>query len=356
MTSHDEGVLKASEETVASAEEAPKPYVRGQQGNETAKSTTTVTPTKYVDPAPAPATGRKREFGKYLGTDKVVGGKSECWEARDLRTGEECFIKVMPSPTLPSEEFRGVDPTAYATEVDSCNSWFETQERIWGRLKEAKRGSGSLVIPTDFFVHDRRYVKVYPKVDSKASLSHDLASSWDGSTRERFVRSLLFALHELHARGVVHADIKKENILVVERPAGLVARLIDFDDAYESGSPPSILRGTPELLSPEALVKSYPDDFEGFENQPLTCASDMFSLALVLHEVFSVKGRFPVWNGEGSGDPAHRAMLGQVPEYESLGFGSEELRGRLRQCLRPRVAERPSIEYVMTALGLAYQQ
>ena len=353
MTSHDDDTTRASEEALTTAD-APKPYVRGQQGGEPAKPKTDGTRPTYIDPKPVPPTGRKPEFGKYLGTSKVVGGKSECWEARDLRTGGECFIKVMPSPTLPSEEFRSVDPTAYAVEVDSCHSWFGMQERIWGRLKEAKRGSGSLVIPSDFFVHDRRYVKVYPKVDSKSSLSHDLASSWDGITRERFVRSLLFALYELHARGVVHADIKKENILVVERPAGLVARLIDFDDAYESGSPPSILRGTPELLSPEALVNSYPDDFAGFESQPLTCASDMFSLALVLHEVFSVEGRFPVWNGEGSDDPAHRAMLGQLPEYEPLGFGSVEFRARLRQCLRPRVTERPSIEYVMTALGLDY--
>jgi serine/threonine protein kinase len=355
MSDSEADVTQPADDVKPLAEPAPKAFVRGQQGGGSASPVSSGARPVVSDPVPVPTTGRKPEFGKYIVDKRVIGGKSECWEAHDLRTEGKCFLKIMPSPTFPSEEFRSVEPVAYATEVNSCNTWFGVQERIWERLKEVKPGSGSLVVPSDFFLHERRYVKVYPKVDSKGSLTHEEATMWDQVTRERFVRSLLFALHDLHSRGVVHADIKKENILVVERPAGLIARLIDFDDAYESGSPPSIVRGTPELYSPEVLRNSYPEDFAEFESHPLTCASDVFSLALVLHEVFSARGQFPVWNGDGSNDPAHRAMLGQIPAYDSLGFGSEEFRARLQQCLRPRPSERPSVEYLMTALGLNYE-
>ena len=330
-------------------------FVRGQRGATPPKSGASEARSILTDPRPVPATGRKPEFGSYLGLTRVIAGKSECWEARDRRSGHECFLKVMPSPTFPSEEFRAVDSAAYSMEVAGCNSWFNEQSKIWEQLKEPAPGSGSLVVPSDFFLHERRYVKVYPKIDSTASLSHSFVAKWDHKVRERFVRSLLFAVRELHSRGVVHSDIKKENVLIVERPAGFVARLIDFDDAYMSGSPPQILRGTPELFSPEALIHSYPEEFAEYAAQPLSCASDLFSLALVLHEVFSGKGNLPEWSGGGSDDPAQRALRGEQPMFESLGFGGDEFRARLKQCLRPIGNERPTVGYLMTALGLNYE-
>ncbi len=95
----------------------------------------------------------------------------------------------------------------------------------------------------------------------------------------------LRALDYLHQRGVLHLDLKPANILVTDpnRTGGLAVKVIDFgialwkkhgrtQEAGFSGSPPY---SAPELLE---------------EKEP-TPAADIYSLGMILHQVFA--GRFP---------------------------------------------------------------
>lgn len=139
------------------------------------------------------------------------------------------------------------------------------------------------------------------------------------------------ALHTVHAAGVVHRDVKPSNVLLV--PSPLTSRefrpkLADFGIAYLIDATritsPGTLIGTAAYLSPEQA-----------HGDPLTAASDIYSLGLVLLE--SLTGKRPF---TGSAIEVTLARLLRDPEVSaSLGSGWSALLGSMTQ---REPEERPS--------------
>lgn len=96
---------------------------------------------------------------------------------------------------------------------------------------------------------------------------------------------IAFALEAAHQAGVVHRDVKPENIIV--RPDGLI-KVLDFGLARAlapeatgaSFSTAGLPTGTIRYMSPEQL-----------QGEPATAASDVFALGIVLYELAT--GRHP---------------------------------------------------------------
>jgi serine/threonine protein kinase len=327
-------------------------FVRGQMGDRPRDAAIDVsTHELLIDDLKQVEVKKKAAFGKYFCETRVIGGKSECWIATDTSNNSKVFLKVMPWPVRPNESVKETDPGKFSEAIGICESWFQSQKQIIEKVSYKSVGSGSLVVPLDFFQFNRRYVKAYPIVQDK-SLSFEETSLWGAETRKFFIRSLLLALNELHCKGVVHSDIKRENILVIDLPIGPIARLIDFDDAYDADSGPHSLRGTPELFSPEVLIRQHPEMFPDAEQFPLSCAADLFSLSLVLHEVFSKDGSLPKWSLGQNDDPAIQALSGGVAQYQDLGLGAPALTDRLKRCLAVRPSDRPKISALLSALQI----
>ncbi|HTJ47265.1 MAG TPA: serine/threonine-protein kinase [Kofleriaceae bacterium] len=102
------------------------------------------------------------------------------------------------------------------------------------------------------------------------------------------VRQILACLDDVHAAGLVHGDVKSDNVLVeTARDQREHVKLIDFGLARIARSPVGelgVVAGTPEYLAPE-LVRG----------GPTTAASDVYATTVILYEL--VTGETPFSGG-----------------------------------------------------------
>jgi serine/threonine-protein kinase len=116
---------------------------------------------------------------------------------------------------------------------------------------------------------------------------------------------VLAGLHEAHSQGVIHQDIKPDNILVERlRTGGDLVKIADFGIARlreeepqkKDGAP--VICGTPEYMAPEQI-----------RGQPVDVRSDVYSAGVLLYEV--VTGERPFSGGQNE---VLRAHLTETPK------------------------------------------
>lgn len=130
------------------------------------------------------------------------------------------------------------------------------------------------------------------------------------------LRGILTALVALHARGVVHQDLKPENIMLADGEAQSEAiRLIDFGMSHARHLPLDIHSGT-RMGTPHYMA---PEQFQGVRGDP---RSDLYSAGVILFE--SLAGRPPYEDALGwlLGIREERPELPGPPELHPLMLGA----------------------------------
>lgn len=135
----------------------------------------------------------------------------------------------------------------------------------------------------------------------------------------RTLADLLGALGYLHGRGLLHRDVKPDNILV---EAGGVARLVDYDlsaTLAESRDLP-LQVGTPAFRSPEAR-----------RGEALGPGSDLYSVGVLLH--WALYGELP--DPEAAPPPSRDPLAAALPKllHPELGARPDDA-GAVAQTLR----------------------
>jgi eukaryotic-like serine/threonine-protein kinase len=152
------------------------------------------------------------------------------------------------------------------------------------------------------------------------------------------------ALAHAHEHGIVHRDIKPQNVTVrpdARMPAGAVrSKLMDFGIARLRGAP--ALTPTGEVVGTIAYMA--PEQAEGF---PATAATDTYSLALTLYECWS--GENPVVRETPAATA--RAIGEPLPPLRELRPDlPRALCEALDACLVPEPEDRPAVEELELAL------
>lgn len=158
---------------------------------------------------------------------------------------------------------------------------------------------------------------------------------WELSDREigELGSDLCEALAHAHARGVVHRDLKPQNVIVRDdERGGRRAKLMDFGIARLSGAPTLTDRG--EVVGTLAYMS--PEQAEGELAGP---ASDVYSLALTLYECWS--GTNPV-AADSPAETARRIGAGVSPLGELRPDLPAALADTVDACLDPDPPLRPA--------------
>jgi len=198
-----------------------------------------------------------------------AGGMGEVWKAEDTRLGRVVAIKILPPAVAADAE-------------------------MIARLRREARTAAQLNHPNIATIHameeaDGRLFIAMEFVDGE-SLTNLIKRGISEAELCRIGRSVADALAEAHAKGIVHRDIKPDNIIV----SGTRVKVLDFGIAKQVGPAASasdaptasymtqqgMILGTIHYMSPEQAL-----------GKPLDGRTDIFSLGIILYE--AATGRLP---------------------------------------------------------------
>jgi hypothetical protein len=261
-----------------------------------------------------------------LGPELGRGGMGVVYRATDTRLQRDVAIKVLP----PELSFR-----------DDLRERFIRESRLAGGLSHPN------IVP----IHDVGegnglvwYVMSY--VDGESVRTRvDREGPLTSAQTRRVIREVAWALSYAHARGIVHRDIKPDNILI-ERGTGR-ALVTDFgiakiaeSDTTSSGTTPGMIMGSLMYMAPEQATG------EGDIDQ----RADIYSLGLCGY--FMLGGR-PPFERATIVTVAARIATGQMPNWPALeGSVDPILRTLLERCANPSPDDRwETAEQILEALG-----
>ena len=237
--------------------------------------------------------------GKYEILDKIgAGGMASVYRARHLAFNEVCAIKVVAGRLSDDEDFlrrfRNEAVVArrfqhpHAVRVDDLDTTedgrpFIVMEYVEGpNLREVVRREGPLGL--------RRALTIARQIASALSAAHGL--------------------------GIVHRDIKPDNVLLSGRGPSESAKVLDFGIAkvkegfFGEGdhvaTRTGAVVGTPQYISPEQALGRRGDELDG--------RADLYSLGVVLYEL--VTGRLPFESDTAMGIILHHLQTLPTPPHE----------------------------------------
>ncbi len=264
-------------------------------------------------------TGGKRPQAKELELPVVIGGRyrleekrggggmAKVYKAVDVTLEREVAVKLI-NPELRAEK-----------EFDDR---FQREARIASQLADPH-----IVVVHDFGLDPTHGPFLVMEYLQGQSLRERLATAGPLPLKAclQLAGQLFLALVHAHGKGIVHRDIKPDNIFLLNQSGvRLHVRVLDFGIARiykgdNDGAAPTITHagavlGTPRYMSPEQLA-----------GQPVDARSDLYSAALVIWE--SLTGQLPYLHG--------KRLCEICPE------ATPALQDLLEQCLKPAPEERP---------------
>ena len=267
-----------------------------------------------------------------LGEEIGKGAHGQVYKAIDTRDGSMVAVKEIALRRLDDKarralrlEIQLLTELGAHENVIALRGVVEHDAYVYVVLELAENGSlASLVKPTKFGVCAEPLARVY-------------------------VRQILRGLEYLHARGVVHRDVKGANVLTTKDGVVKIADFgvalrrsidVDTDDTRTHDTSDLDVQGTPYWMAPEAIEIS--------AGKAVGFASDVWSVACVTLELLT--GAPPYFDMQPM--PAMFAIVNNDRPPLPNGV-SAECRDFLKRCFRKDPAKRPSARDALAHAWLA---
>jgi serine/threonine protein kinase len=256
-------------------------------------------------------------LGAYRLIEKIgAGGMGEVWKAEDTRLGRTVAIKILPQAVA-------ADTEAIARMRREARTAAQLYHANIATIHSFEEAEGRIFIAMEYVAGEPLTNLIRRGAMNEADVC-------------RIGRGVADALAEAHEKGIVHRDIKPDNIIV----NGNRVKVLDFGiakriglEATTSDSPTGfvtqqgMILGTIHYMSPEqALGKS------------LDARTDIFSLGIVLYE--AATGRLP-FKGETVTETITQIVRDDPPDPILINAAiSPGLNAIIQQCLRKQRDDR----------------
>ena len=269
--------------------------------------------TETIPPGSGSLVGRR--IGRYV-IDGLLGkgGMATVWRAVHAELGGEVAIKILAPEAVRGEE-----------EI----------QRFFREAKVSAQLNHDHVVRVIDFARDPE-LGAYIVMELLRGLNLDRVLRAEGPLEEGRAVALALqiadALVAAHAHGIIHRDLKPANIFVTRTLGAEVVKVVDFGIAKVPTSSMSLTRpgeiyGTPRYMSPEQ-----------WEGAPITEASDIYSIGVVLYEMLA--GKVPV-TGPGWTQLAINVALNDIAPIATHRPGiSPSIDAIVLRCLRKNPSER----------------
>lgn len=236
------------------------------------------------------------------------GGMGEVYRADDLKLKQAVALKFLPASL-------SADGAALARFYKEVSVARQISHRHVCRVYDVSEYQGEHFISMEY-VRGEELSSLLKRI---GRLPQDKAID--------VARQLCAGLAAVHERGVLHRDLKPANIMLDEHGE---VRITDFGIAALASEDRREMSGTPAYMSPEQL-----------EGSELTPRSDIYSLGLVLYEVFTGKKAFEASNLQDllrlrRSDTTPTSPAQYVPELDPL------IERVIFRCLERDPAKRPA--------------
>jgi serine/threonine protein kinase len=237
------------------------------------------------------------------------GAMGVVWLARDERLDRDVAIKQLLIEESPDRSLAGATPEQAAARA-------MREARIAARLRHP-----NVIAVHDVVEHDGTacLIMEYLHSDSLDAVMFARGGALPPAEVAAIGTQVAAALAEAHAAGIVHRDVKPENILIT---GDGTAKITDFGVSRAAGvgtvTTTGVLAGTPAYLAPEVAGGA-----------KATVRSDVFSLGATLYA--AVEGMPPFGLDENPIALLHRVATGQIAPPRRAGALTEALMWLLRR-------------------------
>ena len=290
-----------------------------------------------------------------------------CYITTSKSDGKKYFIKKIPEVKYGMDS----DPIELRRKLKKdADEWLNYHNAIRQEFIKHNNGTGNTVFPIAYFVDEgsiyelQHFVKInkVPISDvEKKELEDEIFK--DTGRREnlkkvceldpdaiiKIMQTSAYALNQIHSWGIVHCDLKPDNVPICSSEmGGYISKITDCGDAIFDNNIPDekFITCTEPYWSPE--LAAYKFGNESVKSR-LSCKNDVFAMGLIFHEWWT--GDFPYYEGRDDFVNLYQVVHNSWPNKIKIDSSVPEWLGDLiLDMLYPEPEKRPSMATVFEAI------